>query len=90
MIPLREYLCPGPGEYLSIGFSTNYTALEWSINFYGSTYYYTRSVSIFSHEDHHSWLSFGDTVIQYSKNSELGVTPLISILHIGNISDILN
>ena len=90
MIPQREYLCPAAGEHLSIGCSTNYAVLEWSVNFFGSKSYYTRSVSISSHKDHHYWLSSGYMAIKYSKISELGVIPLISTLHISNISDILN
>ena len=90
MVPQNEvvYLCPG--EELSVTCSTNNAYLEWTIQVSPFEYYSTGAISSSSPVDYYLWGRVGDTTVSYAKNSEIGVTPLISTLIINNVSAFFN
>ena len=91
MLPQREYLCRAVGEHLSTECRTNHSVLEWSIKFSSNEYHHNRFITRSSRVHYRSgWISSGIMTIKYSKNSEPGVIPIISTLHISNITNTLN
>ena len=91
MVPQREYLCSAEGEHLSIECRTNHSVLKWSIKFSWDIHHHYRFVPRSSRVHHRSgWFSSGDSAITFSKNSEAGVIPTVSTLHMSNVRNWLN
>ena len=92
-MPQNEVVYMCPEEQLSIVCSTNqtYSYLEWAIRI-PPTSYYLRSqwISASSHVSNYLWRRTGDTTINYTKNSEPGVLPLISTLLIDSVTTSFN
>ena len=88
MMPQNEevYLCPG--EQHSIVCSTNQTYIEWEIRLPPRNYY--TPLSAFSRMGNYLWGRIGDTTINYTKDSEPGVLPLISTLLINSVTTSFN
>ena len=92
MVPQNEvvYLCPG--EHHSIVCSTNQSYLQWIVTVPQDSIVYqsSRLISVFLRLGSYIWRHVGDTTINYTKNSELGVLPLTSTLLINCVTTNFN
>ena len=86
MMPQNDEINLCPGEQLSIVCSTNKTheILQWAIKVppdYNSS---SPWIYLSSHVGNYPWGHIGDTILDYTKNSEPGVLPVISTLLINS------
>ena len=82
------YLCPG--EQHTIVCSTNQICLTWIIRFPSPHYSYLLRIYAFSLVGNHTLGPIGGATINYTKNSEPDVLPLISMLLMDPVTTSLN